>query len=190
MEYCFKDLLNSIISRLSKTKWDVCQKLSLFAWFLQISRLWCPRQSDFSRSEHKIQWLGGDKLSRYSRKRRRIALRRQQSTWLHAAILDLEEMRLFFAQQRFNWLIREVKRRLYRRPQGTMRRYARQDNGQPGKLQRETATQDRGPHNQCNRQPKPLKSRAGCNISPALNANMGSINSQIPTWPAPARHAR
>ena len=47
------------------------------------------------------------------------------------AILDKEEMRLFFAQRRFNWMINEVKRRLYRRPQGVMRQDARQQSIKP-----------------------------------------------------------
>ncbi|MFH1075759.1 MAG: hypothetical protein V1753_02800 [Pseudomonadota bacterium] len=56
-----------------------------------------------------------------------MALRRHYHIpWLYAAILADEEMRLFFAQKRFDWLVREVKKRLYRRPQRVIRRYARQ----------------------------------------------------------------
>ena len=54
-----------------------------------------------------------------------MALRRH-IPWLYTAILADEEMRLFFAQKRFDWLVREVKKRLYRRPQRVIRRYARQ----------------------------------------------------------------
>jgi len=56
-----------------------------------------------------------------------MAIRRHYHIpWLFAAILADEEVRLFFAQRRFDWLVREVKRRLYRRPQRVIRRYARQ----------------------------------------------------------------
>jgi len=69
----------------------------------------------------------GRNRDRQAIKRRRMALRRHYHIpWLYAAILDQEEMRLFFAQQRFNWLVREVKRRLYRRPQ-VIRKYARRE---------------------------------------------------------------
>ena len=69
--------------------------------------------------------MANRRADRQAHKRRRIALRRHH-TWIYAAILDKEEMRLFFAQKRFDRLIREVKRRLYRRPQNVVRKYARQ----------------------------------------------------------------
>jgi len=62
----------------------------------------------------------GRNAERQAQKRRRSLASFRRILWLPAAILDKEEMRLFFAQQRFNWLVREVKRRLYRRPQGTI----------------------------------------------------------------------
>ena len=75
--------------------------------------------------QSKESTLANRRADRQAHKRRRIALRRHH-TWIYAAILDKEEMRLFFAQKRFDWLVREVKKRLYRRPQRVIRRYARQ----------------------------------------------------------------
>ena len=88
-----------------------------------------PRQSDLigENSHREESTLANRRADRQAHKRRRNAIRRQISIpWLYAAILDDEEMRFFFAQKRFDWLVREVKRQLYRRPQGINRRYARQ----------------------------------------------------------------
>ena len=57
-------------------------------------------------------------MSTYSRKRKRRHTYApfSQLAWSPAAIEEDDDIKLFRAQQLFNWMVRAVKRQIYRRP--------------------------------------------------------------------------